>query len=185
MSEIVFQIIEDDTDGGFTARALGHSIVTEADTWEQLRLNVREAVLCHFDKGKARAPQPRPRTADCPNPQRMNDEMRQVRFHGTLNLTTPFSAPFVPSGGRFRFPSGSAGFPTCGFGRLSSRQFCPRKPRTGMSALTVLPCRPQRAMRREPRDLIPRFAGLATRCELRQLALRSPDRGLSQSAAHE
>jgi hypothetical protein len=31
MSEIVFQITEDDTDGGLIARALGHSIVTEAD----------------------------------------------------------------------------------------------------------------------------------------------------------
>ena len=53
MSEIVFQITEDDTDGGFIASALGHSIVTEADTWEQLRANVREAVRCHFDEGKA------------------------------------------------------------------------------------------------------------------------------------
>jgi hypothetical protein len=55
MSEIVFEITEDDTDGGFIARALGHSIVTEADTWEELRANVREAVLCHFDEGKAPA----------------------------------------------------------------------------------------------------------------------------------
>lgn len=55
MSEIIFQITEDDTDGGFIARALGHSIVTEADTWEELRANVREAVLCHFDEGKAPA----------------------------------------------------------------------------------------------------------------------------------
>jgi predicted RNase H-like HicB family nuclease len=55
MSEIVFQITEDDTDGGFIARALGHSIVTEADTWEELRTNVREAVLCHFDEGEAPA----------------------------------------------------------------------------------------------------------------------------------
>jgi hypothetical protein len=55
MSEIVFQITEDDTDGGFIASALGHSIVTEADTWEELRANVREAVLCHFDEGKAPA----------------------------------------------------------------------------------------------------------------------------------
>ncbi len=54
-SEIVFQITEDDTDGGFIASALGHSIVTEADTWEELRANVREAVLCHFDEGKAPA----------------------------------------------------------------------------------------------------------------------------------
>ena len=55
MSEIIFQITEDDTDGGFIARALGHSIVTEADTWDELRANVREAVLCHFDEGKAPA----------------------------------------------------------------------------------------------------------------------------------
>jgi hypothetical protein len=32
-----------------------YSIVTEADTWEELRANVREAVLCHFDEGKAPA----------------------------------------------------------------------------------------------------------------------------------
>ena len=55
MSEIIFQVTEDDTDGGFIARALGHSIVTEADTWDELRANVREAVLCHFDEGKAPA----------------------------------------------------------------------------------------------------------------------------------
>ena len=53
MSEIIFHVIEDETDGGFTARALGHSIVTEADTWEQLRINVRESVLCHFEPGQA------------------------------------------------------------------------------------------------------------------------------------
>ena len=49
MSEIVFEIMEDDTDGGFIARALGHSIVTEADTWSELKANVLEAVRCHFD----------------------------------------------------------------------------------------------------------------------------------------
>jgi len=55
MSEIVFQVTEDDADGGFIARGPGHSIVTGADTWEELRTNVREAVLCHFDQGKAPA----------------------------------------------------------------------------------------------------------------------------------
>jgi len=55
MSEIEFQITEDDTNGGFLASALGHSIVTEADTWKELRANVREAVLCHFDEGNAPA----------------------------------------------------------------------------------------------------------------------------------
>ncbi len=55
ISEIIFQVTEDESDGGFTARALGHAIVTEADTWAQLRVNVREAVLCHFDEGRAPA----------------------------------------------------------------------------------------------------------------------------------
>jgi len=55
MSEIVFQVTEDESDGGWIARALGHSIVTEADTWEELRTNVREAVRCHFDEGQVPA----------------------------------------------------------------------------------------------------------------------------------
>jgi hypothetical protein len=55
MSEIIFQVMEDESGGGFIARALGYSIVTEADTWDELRANVREAVLCHFDEGKAPA----------------------------------------------------------------------------------------------------------------------------------
>lgn len=49
MSEIIFEIREDETDGGFVARALGHSIVTQADTWEELR----DAVRCHFEEGQA------------------------------------------------------------------------------------------------------------------------------------
>ncbi|MGA1206059.1 MAG: type II toxin-antitoxin system HicB family antitoxin [Opitutales bacterium] len=53
MSEIIFEIREDETEGGFVARALGHSIVTQADTWEELRTNVRDAVRCHFEEGQA------------------------------------------------------------------------------------------------------------------------------------
>lgn len=48
MSEIVF-LIEDAPEGGFTARALGHSIFTDGDTIEALRTNVRDAVRCHFE----------------------------------------------------------------------------------------------------------------------------------------
>jgi hypothetical protein len=50
MSEIVF-LVEDAAEGGLTARALGHSIYTEADTYEALRAQVRDAVHCHFDEG--------------------------------------------------------------------------------------------------------------------------------------
>ena len=53
MSEIIFQVTEDESDGGFTARALDTLCFTEADTLAELRVNVREAVLCHFDEGKA------------------------------------------------------------------------------------------------------------------------------------
>ena len=52
MSEIVF-LVEEADEGGFTARAAGDSIFTEADTLEELRKNVREAVECHFDDGQA------------------------------------------------------------------------------------------------------------------------------------
>jgi hypothetical protein len=45
--EILF-LVEDAIEGGYTARALGHSIFTEADTWEELRDAVRDAVSCHF-----------------------------------------------------------------------------------------------------------------------------------------
>jgi hypothetical protein len=47
MTEIVF-LIEDDPEGGYTARALGESIVTEADDLDSLREMIRDAVLCHF-----------------------------------------------------------------------------------------------------------------------------------------
>ena len=52
-SEIIFEVREDEVDGGFTARALGHSIFTEAETLEELRQNVREAADCHFDQDEA------------------------------------------------------------------------------------------------------------------------------------
>jgi hypothetical protein len=52
MNELIF-LVEDAPEGGFTARALGHSIFTEADALEELRRNVRDAVQCHFEEGKA------------------------------------------------------------------------------------------------------------------------------------
>jgi hypothetical protein len=52
MSEIVF-VVEEAPEGGYTARAIGESIVTEADDLAQLHERTREAVRCHFDDGKA------------------------------------------------------------------------------------------------------------------------------------
>ncbi|MBC7818817.1 MAG: 2-oxoisovalerate dehydrogenase [Planctomycetaceae bacterium] len=48
MSEIVF-LVEEAAEGGFTAKALGESIITEANDLAELRSNVRDAVQCHFE----------------------------------------------------------------------------------------------------------------------------------------
>lgn len=60
MTEIVF-LVEDDPTGGFVARALGESIFTQADTLDELRDMVHDAVRCHF-----------------PNP---NDRPKVIRLH--------------------------------------------------------------------------------------------------------
>jgi hypothetical protein len=52
MNEIFF-LVEEDIEGGFAAKALGESIFIEAETLEELHANVRDAILCHFDEGKA------------------------------------------------------------------------------------------------------------------------------------
>lgn len=52
MNEIIF-VVEEAPEGGFTARALGESIFAEAPDFDALRVNVRDAVRCHFDEGKA------------------------------------------------------------------------------------------------------------------------------------
>jgi predicted RNase H-like HicB family nuclease len=51
--ELIFEI-HDSEEGGFCARALGHAIFTEGDTWEELRANVLEAVGLHFEDGPVR-----------------------------------------------------------------------------------------------------------------------------------
>lgn len=52
MNEIIF-IVEDAAEGGYIAKAIGTSIVTEADTIANLYQNVRDAVKCHFEEGQA------------------------------------------------------------------------------------------------------------------------------------
>jgi len=49
MSEIIFEVREDEADGGYTASALGYGIHTQAETREELRAMVREAVECYFE----------------------------------------------------------------------------------------------------------------------------------------
>jgi hypothetical protein len=52
MTEIVF-VVEEASEGGFTARAMGESIFTEADGLAHLHERAREAVRCHFDEDRA------------------------------------------------------------------------------------------------------------------------------------
>jgi hypothetical protein len=46
--EIIF-LAERPPEGGYEARPLGHSIFTEADTYEDLRRMLQDAVDCHFE----------------------------------------------------------------------------------------------------------------------------------------
>jgi hypothetical protein len=48
-SEIIF-LIENSIEGGYEAKALSHSIYTEADTIDVLKNMIRDAVKCHFNE---------------------------------------------------------------------------------------------------------------------------------------
>ena len=50
MDELIF-MVENAPEGGYTARALGESIFTEADDLDSLLSQVRDAVRCHFEEG--------------------------------------------------------------------------------------------------------------------------------------
>ncbi|HVS63110.1 MAG TPA: 2-phospho-L-lactate guanylyltransferase [Thermoanaerobaculia bacterium] len=47
MNELVFEITQE-ADGGYVAECLSEAIFTQADSWEELRANVREAVDAYF-----------------------------------------------------------------------------------------------------------------------------------------
>jgi len=47
----VIFLVEEAPEGGFTARALGESIFTEANGLADLHDKVRDAVHCHFEEG--------------------------------------------------------------------------------------------------------------------------------------
>ena len=47
--EIIFEVTEA-PEGGYDAKALGHSIFTQGEDWDELKDMVRDAVLCHFDE---------------------------------------------------------------------------------------------------------------------------------------
>ena len=50
MTEIIF-VVKESPEGGYEAKALDHSIFTEADTIDELKRDIKEAVHCHFETG--------------------------------------------------------------------------------------------------------------------------------------
>jgi hypothetical protein len=54
MKEIIF-LIEDSSESGYEASALGQSIFTEGETMDELKENIREAVRCHFEESNTPA----------------------------------------------------------------------------------------------------------------------------------
>lgn len=49
MNEIIF-LVQEASEGGYEAKALSASIYTEADTLDELKEMLRDAVACHFEK---------------------------------------------------------------------------------------------------------------------------------------
>ncbi len=49
MSEIIFEVTEDEVDGGYSASALGYGIHTQGDSLDEIRRNIKEAGDCYFD----------------------------------------------------------------------------------------------------------------------------------------
>ena len=51
MNEIIF-LIEEDLEGGYIAQAIGEDIITDGDTMEELKKNIKDAVACYFEDDK-------------------------------------------------------------------------------------------------------------------------------------
>ena len=51
INEIIF-VVNESLDGGYEAKAVGHSIYTQCDEYSELQETLRDAVKCHFDEDK-------------------------------------------------------------------------------------------------------------------------------------
>ena len=49
MRELFVEAKEDVVDGGYTASAIGHGIHTQAESLDELKKNILDAVDCYFD----------------------------------------------------------------------------------------------------------------------------------------
>lgn len=53
-TEIIFEVTEDEADGGYSASAIGFGIHTQGESLDELRRNVKEAVDCYFDESMSK-----------------------------------------------------------------------------------------------------------------------------------
>ena len=51
--ELIFEV-RDAEEGGLWARALGHAIFTQGESWDELRTNVLEVTALHFEESSER-----------------------------------------------------------------------------------------------------------------------------------
>lgn len=51
MDEVIF-LVEESPEGGYTAKGMGVSIFSEAETYEELKESVKDAIHCHYDDDK-------------------------------------------------------------------------------------------------------------------------------------
>ena len=49
MLQEIYFLVRESSEGGYEAEALNHSIYTDADTVEELRSMIKDAVSCHFE----------------------------------------------------------------------------------------------------------------------------------------
>ena len=52
MRDLYFEAQEDTVDGGYTASAVGYGIHTQAETLEELRRQILDAVSCYFGENE-------------------------------------------------------------------------------------------------------------------------------------
>ncbi len=45
----LYFLVKDSLEGGYEAKAIGNSIFTQAETYEELKINIKDAVACHFE----------------------------------------------------------------------------------------------------------------------------------------
>jgi hypothetical protein len=49
MNSEIFFLVEESLEGGYEARAVGHSIFTQAETIDKIKEMIKDAVTCHFE----------------------------------------------------------------------------------------------------------------------------------------